>query len=331
MRATFRLRRIASTSLALVLVVAAALAVGSAAYAAEPIRIGITQFQEHPALDDSRIGFIEAIEAAGYVIGQDIIIDYQNAQGDMTLVRTIAEKFVQGNYDMIYAIATPPLLAAAALTDEIPIVFAAIRDPIGAQVVDSFERPGRNMTGTSHWIPVSDQIRLVQEMMPGVDRIGILYNAGEVNSRIQVEEAREWAKAEGITLVERTVASTAEVHQAAESLVGQAEVIFLPTDNTAVSALESILAVGERFQIPVIASDISTAERGAAAAYGADFVKLGRQAGDIALRILFEGADPATTPVETQAVLDLAINEDAAKRMGLDIPPDVLARARYLY
>lgn len=331
MSATFRLRRTLSALVAVVLVVAAALTVGSAAYAADPVRIGITQFQEHPALDDSRIGFIEALEAAGYVIGQDIVIDYQNAQGDMTLVRTIAEKFVQGNYDMIYAIATPPLLAAAALTDEIPIVFAAIRDPIGAQVVESFEHPGRNITGTSHWIPVADQIKLVQEIMPGVNRIGILYNAGEVNSRIQVDEAREWASANGITLVERTVSSTAEVHQAAESLVGQAPVIFLPTDNTVVSALESVLSVGERFKIPIIASDISTAERGAVAAYGADFIQLGRQAGDIAIRILFEGADPATTPVETQKVLDLAINEGAAKRMGLEIPAEVLARARYRY
>lgn len=310
--------------------VAAAFAVGPAAYA-QPVRIGITQFQEHPALDDSRIGFLEAIEAAGYVIGRDIIIDYQNSQGDMTLVRTIAEKFVQDGYDMIYAIATPNLLAAAALTQDIPIVFAAIRDPIGAQVVESFERPGGNITGTSHWIPVSEQIKLVQEIMPGVDRIGIVYNAGEVNSRIQVEEAREWAAARGITIVERTVTSTAEVYQAAESLVGHVSVIFIPTDNTVVSALESVLDVAERFKIPVIASDISTAERGAAAAYGADFVQLGRQAGNIALRILFEGADPATTPVETQAELDLAINEGAARRMGLTIPEEVLARARYRY
>lgn len=309
---------------------AAAFAVGPTAYA-QPPRIGITQFQEHPALDESRIGFIEAIEAAGYVIGRDIIIDYQNSQGDMTLVRAIAEKFVQDRYDMIYAIATPNLLAAAALTEDIPIVFAAIRDPIGAQVVESFERPGSNITGTSHWIPVSEQIKLVQEIMPGVDRIGIVYNAGEVNSRIQVDEAREWAAQRGITLVERTVSSTAEVHQATESLAGQASVIFIPTDSTVVAALESVLDVAERFKIPVIASDMSTAERGAAAAYGADFLQLGRQAGNIALRILFEGADPATTPVELQAELDLAVNEEGARRMGLTIPDEVLSRARYRY
>src|SRR5690606_34667704 len=148
-------------------------------------------------------------------------------QGDMTLVRAIAEKFVQNQYDMIYAITTPSLLAVANLTKDIPIVFAGVRDPVGSQVVESFERPGGNITGTSHWVPVSEQIKLVQEIMPGVERIGIVYNAGELNSRIQVEEARDWAAARGITLVERTVSSTAEVQQATQSLVGHAPVIFL--------------------------------------------------------------------------------------------------------
>lgn len=299
--------------------------------AGAPVRIGIVQFLEHPALDDTRLGFLQAIEAAGYVIGEDVIIEYHNSQGDTIIARTIAEKFVQDNVDMIYAIATQPVLAAAALTDTIPIVFGAVRDPVGAGVVDSFERPGGNITGTSHWVPVSEQIKLVQEVMPAVDRIGIIYNAGELNSVIQVGEAQEWAQAHGITLVERTVGSTVEVRQAAESLVGNASVIFVPTDSTVVAALESVLAVAERFRLPVIGSDISTAVRGAAAAYGADEITLGRQAGNMALRILFEGADPATTPVETQAALDLAVNLEAAKRMGITIPDEVIERARYRY
>lgn len=317
-------------TVALTLTIVAIFLGGSLAAAQVP-RIGITQFQEHPALDDTRIGFIEALEAAGYKIGQDIIIDYQNAQGDASMIAAIADKFVGGNYDMIYAIATPPLQAVAARTQNIPIVFGGIRDPIDVGVVESFERPGSNITGTSHWIPVSEQIKLVQEIMPGVDRIGVIYNSGELNSVVQVEEAREWARSQGINLVERTVTSTADVMQAAESLVGSAPVIFIPTDSTVVAAFESVVAVAERFKIPVIASDMATAERGAAAAYGADFVQLGRQAGDIALRILFEGADPAVTPVETQAVQDLAVNIGAAERMGLTIPEDVLNRARYQY
>lgn len=316
--------------LLLALGIAAAPGFGGLAAAQAP-RIGITQFQEHPALDDSRIGFLEAIEAAGYTIGEDIIVDYQNAQGDASLVAAIADKFVSGGYDMVFAIATPPLQAVAARTDTIPIVFAGIRDPIEAGVVDSLERPGGNITGTSHWIPVSEQIKLVQEVMPGAERIGVLYNAGELNSVVQVEEARAWAESQGLALVERTVTSTADVLQAAESLAGHAEVIFIPTDSTVVAAFESVLVAAERHKLPVVASDISTAARGAAAAYGADFLQLGRQAGHIALRILFDGADPATTPVETQAVQDLAINVDAAARMGITLPEEVLERARYQY
>lgn len=325
-----RLYGLATKSLLLAIVLFFALSFGPVA-AANPVHIGIVQFLEHPALDDFRYGFIEAIEAAGYVIGEDILLEYHNSHGDTIIARTISEKFVQDEVDLIFAIATQPVLAAAALTDTIPIVFAGVRDPVGADIVDSFERPGGNITGTSHWTPVSEQIKLVLEIMPDVRRIGIVYNAGELNSVIQVGEAREWAAAHGLTLVERTVGSTVEVRQAAESLVGNAQVIFIPTDSTVVAALESVLAVAERYRLPVIASDISTAARGAAAAYGADEIQLGRQAGDIALRILFEGADPATTPVETQAVLDLAVNLDAAARMGLTIPEDVIERARYQY
>ena len=317
--------------IALALLVAAGFAAGGATAAASPVHIGIVQFLEHPALDAFRVGFIQAIEDAGYAIGEDIIIEYHNAQGDFSVSYTIAEKFVQDRVDLIFAIATGPVQAAASLTDTIPIVFAGVRDPVGAEVVDSFQRPGRNITGTSHWTPVSEQIKLVLEIIPNARRIGVVYNSGELNSVIQVEEARQWAAEYGLTLVERTAGSTTDVRQAAESLVGSVDVIFIPTDNTVVAALESVLAVAERFRIPVIASDIATAQRGAAAAYGVDEIQLGRQAGEMALRILFEGADPATTPVEIQEVLDLAVNLEAAARMGLTIPEDVLERARYRY
>lgn len=313
------------------LILVLAIMMAPVAWAQSPPRIGILQLVEHPALDDSRIGFLEAIEEAGYKVGEDIVVEYHNAQNDMSVLRAIAESFVNSGMDLIYAIATPPVQTVANLTKDIPILFAAVRDPIAAQVVESFERPGGNITGTSHWTPVSAQIKLVQELIPGVQRVGVIYNAGEVNARVQVEDAREWAQSVGITLVERTVSNTSEVQQAAQSLVGQASIIYVPTDNTVVAALESLLTVAERFQIPVVAADMSTAERGAVAAYGADFLQLGRQAGRMALRILFEGADPATMPVEFQEEQDLALNLGAAKRMGLTIPSEVLEKARYLY
>ncbi len=326
--------RVQGRTLVLTLTVAAMLlaaSFGTGLAAAGPVRIGIVQFVEHPALDAFRLGFVQALEDSGHGLGTDIILDYHNAQGDFIVARTIAEKFVQDKVDLIFAIATGPVQAAAALTDTIPIVFAGVRDPVGAGVVESFERPGGNITGTSHWTPVSEQIKLVLEIMPNARRIGILYNAGELNSVIQVDEARQWAARYGLTLVERTVVSTNDVRQAAESLVGNVDVIFLPTDNTVVSALESVLFVAERFRLPVIASDIASAQRGVAAAYGVDEVKLGRQAGQMALRILFEGAEPATMPVEIQQVLDLAVNEDAARRMGLTIPPEVIERASHRF
>jgi len=306
------------------LVFALALPVAAAKY-----RIGIVQLVEHPALDASREGFLAELRDTGFI--EDVEILYQNAQNDATLLGPIINNFINQRVDLIQAITTPAAQTAASLSRDIPIVFSAVRDPLAAQLIESFERPGRNITGSSHYQPAREQAALILEVVPNAKRVGIVYNAGEVNSVAQVLDVREWAKEAGITLVERTVSSSVEVQQATESLVGQVDVIFVPTDNTVVAGLEGMILAANRARIPIVAADVDTVARGAVAAYGADFFKLGRMTAQLAIAILRDGVDAGTIPVAMEEERDLAINLSAARAVGLELPQSVIDRATLRY
>lgn len=288
---------------------------------AEAYTIGITQIVAHPSLDAAREGFKQALEEAGL----EVTYDEQNAQGDQATATSIASKFASADLDLILAIATPTAQATAqAITDK-PLLFTAVTDPVAAQLVESMEAPGGNATGTSDMNPVADQIALVKRVAPDAQTVGVIYSSGEVNSEVQVKAAREAAAAEGLTLVEKTVTTTGEVQQAASSL--DVDVIYVPTDNNVVAGLESVIQVAESKRIPLVAGEGDSVEKGALITYGIDYTKLGQQTGEMAVRILTEGADPASMPVETQSELTLVVNQGAAERMGVTLPEDLLAEA----
>lgn len=288
----------------------------------ETYEIGITQIVSHPSLDASREGFKEALADAGI----EVTYDEQNAQGDQATATSIATKFASDNKDLVLAIATPTAQAAAQSIADIPILFTAVTDPVSAQLVDSLEAPGANVTGTTDLNPVADQIGLAKQLAPEAMTIGIIYSSGEVNSEVQVQMAREAAAAEGLEVKEAAVSNSSEVQQGTQSLA-DVDVIYVPTDNVVVSALESVLQVAETEQIPVIAGEGDSVERGAVATYGIDYRQLGYQTGEMAVRILTEDADPASMPVESQEEYKLVVNTDAAERMGVTIPQDLLDRA----
>lgn len=309
--------------LLLALLVVAAAAVGAHA---EPLLIGITQIVEHPSLDQARQGFIDRMTELGYAEGTDVVYDYHSAQGDMPTAQTIARKFQSDGADLILAIATPTAQAAAHLIKDIPILITAVTDPVAAELVESIERPGTNVTGTSDLTPVRAQLELLKEIAPGATRVGVVYNAGEVNSVVQVQIAREAAADLGLTLVEATAANSSEVLQAAQSLQGRADAIYVPTDNTVVSALESVLLVAERAKLPLIAGEADSVAKGALASVSIDYYLLGRQTADIAHRVL-QGENPADIAIEYQSELSIVLNLDAAQRMGVTIPDSVMAKA----
>ncbi|GAB4282895.1 MAG: ABC transporter substrate-binding protein [Deferrisomatales bacterium] len=297
---------------------------------AKPVRIGITQIVEHPALDANRKGMVDRLAELGYREGADVVYDVQIAQGNPATATLIAKKFVGDQVDLIVAIATPTAVAAAKATRTIPIVISAITDPVGAKLVESLERPGRNVTGTTDLSPVKDQLAMLREIAPGARRVGVIYNAGEPNSVTLVNLARQAGKELGYEVVEATVANSAGVMAAAKSLVGRADAVYVPTDNTVVSALEAVVRVCREAKMPLITGDTDSVARGSIAAIAIDYYELGRQTGDMVHRIL-QGADPATMPVETLKRFELHVNRGSAKAMGVRLPEGFLRRATKIY
>ena len=281
--------------------------------------IGITQIVSHPALDATAQGFKDALADEGYVEGENVTYDMQNAQGEMANATAIAQKFVGDNVDLIFSIATPTSQAAVNEATSIPVVFGAVTDPVAAGLVVNADAPEANVTGVSDMLPIQPHLDLIMEVVPDAKTIGLLYNAGEANSVALVEKEKEAAAAMGLEVVEATAASSSEVLAAAESLVGQVDVISVLTDNTVVSAFESVVKVCEENDIPLIAGDIDSVERGAVAAYAFDYYDHGVQAGKVAVEVL-EGTAISEIAVQYAEDLKLAINLVAAEAMGVTIP-----------
>jgi len=296
---------------------------------AAPLKIGIVQIVEHPALDAARDGFITALREAGLREGQEVLYDLQNAQGDFNNAISIAQKFKDDKVDMIVAIATPTAQAALQVNKEIPIIINAVTDPVAANLAQSWESSGNNVTGMSDAAPNALQIKLITRLLPQVKNIGTIYNAGEVNSVVQVEEVKNTCKELNLNLVEVTVSSSSDVLMAAQSLMGRVEVIYIVTDNTAVSAIESIVKVCNQEKIALIVADPSLVDKGALASYGIDYFNLGKRSGGIALQVI-QGTKPSEIPLQKmddEKDLQFVINLKAAKVLGLSISEEILSEA----
>jgi putative ABC transport system substrate-binding protein len=247
----------------------------------------------------------------------------------MPTLNSIAQSMAGDKPDVILAIATPSAQAVANATKgtSIPVLFTAVTDPVAAGLVESMEKPNTNLTGTTDMAPIADQIKLIKDIDPSVKNVGIIYNSGEVNSVVQVEMVKEVAKDLGLEIVEAVATSTSEVDQAAKSLVGKVDAIYVPTDNVAVTALEAIVQVAENNSILLVSAEKDSVNRGTVATIGLDYYKLGRQTGEMALKIIAGEAKPQDMPVEVQEQNDVIINLKAAKALNVSIPKEVLDRA----
>ncbi len=292
----------------------------------QPVKIGISQIDEHPALDVARQGFIDGLVELGYEEGQDVEFIFKSAQGDTDTCRTIAEMFKQDQVDLILAIATPNAQAAANVITDIPIVITAITDPVSAGLAQSLENPGGNITGTTDMNPVRDQIALVKEILPEAATLGIIYNSGEDNSLVQVDIAREAAPEFDLELVEATVTNKSEVNQATLSLLGKVDAIYIPTDNTVASALSAVIKVANSAGLPVFGSESAHVELGGLATFGVDYYLLGKQTARVADEIL-QGKNPGEIPIKGSQDLKLIINKQAAVELNLTISDELLAKA----
>ncbi len=291
------------------------------------IKIGIVQIADHPALNDAFDGFIEALKEEGFEDGKNINIDIQNAWGDITTASTIAEGFVADGVDLILAIATQAAEASYKATKDIPIVITAVTDPVAIGLADSLEHPGKNVTGTHDMNPIKEQLELLKEILPDATTVGVIFNSGEENSRVQVKILEKVAGDFGMTIVKAAVTSTGEVSTATESLIGKVDAIYIPTDNTVVSAIASVIQVSDEHKIPVIPGEESCVRAGALATLGIDYFRLGHQAGKMAAQILRGEAEPSTMPIEGQTQYRVVVNKAAAEKLNVTLPASLLERA----
>lgn len=293
-------------------------------------KIGIIQLVEHDALDKAREGFIEDLKENGFVDGENIIIDYQNAQADQSNLKTISQRFVQNDDDLILAIATGAAQSVAAETSDIPILGTAITDYEAAQLVESNDAPGGNVSGTTDLTPVEKQVELLKEMMPDVKTLGVLYNSSEVNSEIQAQMAQEAAEKEGIECKTATVTNTNDIAQVMESIAGDVDAIYIPTDNTFASAMATVSKIAEEYKLPTICGEQGMVESGGLATVGIDYYKLGKQTGEMAVKILKDGANVAEMPIESLDDTNICLNIDTAEAIGYEFPQSVTDKAVYL-
>ena len=322
---------IVCAALAVALVLVLALGIGRQPVQpaqAKVYKIGIAQLGTHPALDAARDGFIAQMAKEGFVEGKNVTYIIRNAAFDSSNYATIAQYFVSLDVDLIYSIATPMTQACASAVNgtDIPVVFAAVTDPVAAGFAANWTVPGGQVTGASDWADVGAQVKLGMDIHPAA-KLGVIYNAGEVNSVVQIDELNKVKSSLNITeIVPATAATTAEVYAAAMSLVGRVDAIWEPSDNTVAGAIQSVVAVCEDNDIPLFCSDINMAKNGGISGLGLDYTVNGETAAKLAARVL-RGENPANISITKTPMTIVYLCQAAAQRMGVTIPQAVLATA----
>lgn len=293
----------------------------------ETFKVGVTQIVEHPSLDAALEGFKKALEEKGL----DVEYDVQNAQNDQNNNASIASNFVGDGVDLIFGNSTPSALSALNATKDIPIVFTSVTDPVGSGLVKSMENTEGNVTGTTDTHPdaIPNTVKFMADHFDG-KKVGLIYNSGEQNSIAQIELVKEAGKGTDLKFVEATVSTTAEVKQAAESLVGKVDIFYIITDNTVVSGLESVIMVANDNDLPLFVGELDSVAKGGFAAYGFDYEDIGYEAGVMAAQILNGEKKPSELPVQYPQKLKLVINKKAAEEMGIEINKEWDSLAEYL-
>ncbi|MCA1324183.1 ABC transporter substrate-binding protein [Herbaspirillum sp. alder98] len=289
--------------------------------------VAVTAIVEHPALDAVRDGVKDELKDAGFEAGKNLKWDYQSAQGNTGTAAQIARKFVGDKPDVIVAIATPSAQALVAATKTIPVIYSGVTDPVAAQLVKDWKASGTNVSGVSDVLELDKQLELIKKIVPAAKRVGIVYNPGEANSAVVVKALKELLGKSGMTLVEAAAPRSVDVGTAARSLIGKVDVIYTNTDNNVVSAYEALVKVGNDAKIPLVASDTDSVKRGAIAALGVNYYDLGRQTGQVVVRVL-KGEKPGDIASATSSKLELFVNTAAAQKQGVTLSPELVKSAK---
>ena len=284
-----------------------------------PKTIGIVQLVEHDALDAANRGITDALKERGVTME----IDRQNAQADQSNLRNIAQRFVSHNYPLIFAIATPAAQTVANATSTTPIVATAVTDFAVAKLVKDNNKPGTNVTGSSDMNPIAAQTELLLKLVPNAKTVGTIYNSSEINSQLQIDILRKELEKHGVALAEATISSVNDIQQAAQSLVGKVDVIYVPTDNVVASSMPTLYRVTQAAKLAVVAGEAGMVRSGATATVAVDYYNLGKIAGNMGADILEGKAKPQDMPIRYQTEFKVVLNEPVVKELGLTVPEDV--------
>ena len=292
------------------------------------IKVGVIQLIENGAFNDMKDGFIEELRAKGYTEDKcDIVV--KSAQGDTATLNTICQEMVDSRMDLVATIATPATQAMVNMDSDIPVVFISVSAPVAAGVTSNMEKPDKNATGTSNAIPVSDIFNLSDSLTPGNKTYGLIYNTGEVNSVNTVKDAKSYLDGKGLKYVEAVVTNSSEIQQAAESLVGSVDAIFVPNDSVVQSGMAQITEITRKNKIPVYACSATTVQSGAFATVAMNDKQIGSQSADMAVEIL-GGRKVADVPSVVVPASGTVINQNTMEALGVTIPDSVKSTAQLI-
>lgn len=300
--------------------------VKSNAQEGKKFKIGISQFAEHPALDDVRRGFEDELKS----LGVEADITYKNSQGDTGVAGVIAQKFVSDKSDLIFGIATVSAQAAKQSTDKIPVLFSAVTDPVNSQLVKTMDKVGGNVTGTTDATPMEKQLELFKKINPEIKRIGIIYNTSESNSEIQVAKAKEIGAKLGLEIRAVGVNNINDIPQAVNSLVSKVDGFYTITDNIVASAINLISMASNERGLVTVGAEEAHVKGGILLTDGLSYYELGRQTGRMAKEILVDGKKPEDMPVETLANTTKVVNEKTMKKLKLNKELPVFEGAEFI-
>ena len=324
-------------TLALVLSTAMVMGLTAAGAAAETVEgeftIGISQFAEHGSLDNCKEGFLAGLAEAGIVEGENLTVSYDNSQADTGTASQIADSYVSDGVNLICAIATPSAMSAynSCLETDIPVIFTAVSDPVAAGLANEDGTPVGNVTGTSDKLPVAEQLKMIREILPDAEKIGIIYTTSEANSVSTIEEYKAIAGDYGFEIVETGINTLADVDMAAADMVGKVDCISNLTDNTVVSALQTVLSYAKEANIPVFGSEVEQVKNGCLASIGIDYVALGKQTGAMAAAILKGESTAAEMNYEICEGASLYVNTEVAADLGIEFEEEYLAGAAEVF
>lgn len=295
-------------------------------------RIGVIQYTQHASLDDAYSGFVDGLKEAGYIEGDNLTLDFQNASGEVGNCQSICDGFATNGEDLVLAIATPAAQTAVKVfgTTDTPVLFTCVTDAVEAQLVESTEAPGKNVTGTSDMPVIKDQISMIKDVIPDAKTIGILYTSSEANSEIQAKEAEAAAKELGLETVVATSSNTNDIPQVISGVVGSVDAIYIPSDNGFASAMGTVRNAAVQGQVPVFCAVEAMIQEGGIATTAIDYYELGKQTAKQAVRIL-DGEKASDIPVEYQENMGIVVNNTFAQEVGVTVPQEILDKATTVY